>query len=74
MCSNPKPSNNPLSPPLHLSLSLSSLLELEAYLEGVFKSFDEDGSGDMEEDEFAGLLHTLGREGRNRCKDKGKVE
>ena len=40
----------------------------------MFKSFDEDGSGDMEEDEFAGLLHTLGREGRNRCKDKGKVE
>ena len=34
--------------------------ELESYLEGVFKSFDEDGSGDMEEDEFAGLLHTLG--------------
>ena len=37
------------------------ITELESYLEGVFKSFDEDGSGDMEEDEFAGLLHTLGK-------------
>jgi Ca2+-binding EF-hand superfamily protein len=34
--------------------------EMEAYLEGVFKAFDEDGSGSMEEDEFAGLLRTLG--------------
>jgi Ca2+-binding EF-hand superfamily protein len=46
-----------------LQLKLASqnipLIEWEKYMKGVFDSFDEDGSGTMEVDEFEAMLDKL---------------